>query len=95
MAKQKKKKKKAPKTNPRKPKNIKYQCKDCGKVEQIPRGIVEMIDIMDGDGDLTDPPTFGCEGCGGIMEAMDIEKEEYEIVKKEYIPEEEDDDLPF
>jgi hypothetical protein len=26
---------------------------------------------------------------------MDIEKEEYEIVKKEYIPEEEDDDLPF
>ena len=54
-----------------------------------------MIDIMDGDGDLTDPPTFECEGCGGLMEAMDTEKEEYEIVKKEYIPEEEDDDLPF
>lgn len=95
MAKQKKKKKKKTSNmNPKKSKNIKYQCLDCRKVEQIPRGVVEMIDIIDGDGDLTDPPTFECEECGGTMEAMDIEKEEYEIIKKEYIPED-DDGLPF
>jgi len=38
----------------------------CNIEEEIPRDVVEMLDIMD-PGDPTVPPRFVCEKCGGEM----------------------------
>jgi len=85
-----KKKKKAKKQLPRR---IRYQCIGCGIEESIPRGTVELLDILEGDGDLTDPPNFECEKCGGVMEAVD--KDKNYVVERIRLEPEEDDGLPF
>lgn len=45
---------------------IEYKCMDCGKNEEIPEDVVEYFDIID-DGDISEPPRFSCEECGGEM----------------------------
>lgn len=43
-----------------------YYCLQCSIEEEIPRDVVEMLDMMD-PGDPTVPPRFVCEKCGGEM----------------------------
>jgi len=47
-------------------KQIKYICLECNIEELIPEDIVRAFDIND-DGDITEPPRFRCENCGGPM----------------------------
>lgn len=47
-------------------KQIKYVCLDCGMEELIPEGVVQTFDIYD-EGDISEPPRFRCEECGGSM----------------------------
>lgn len=89
----KKKKKREKKAKKQLTKSIRYQCLECGIEESIPRGTVELLDILEGDGDLTDPPNFECEKCGGIMEAVD--KDKSYIVERRKPEPEEDDGLPL
>ncbi|MDI6707292.1 MAG: hypothetical protein QME73_13735, partial [Bacillota bacterium] len=53
--------------------------------EDIPRGVVEMFDALDDEGDLTVPPRFDCEECGGLMEPIEytgVHGVEYKIADK-------------
>ncbi|GBF12245.1 hypothetical protein HK1_02306 [Tepidibacillus sp. HK-1] len=43
-----------------------YHCLQCELVEEIPLRVVQDFDAMD-DGDLSVPPMFTCEECGGEM----------------------------
>lgn len=47
-------------------KQIKFVCLDCGIEELIPEGVVQTFDICD-EGDISEPPRFRCEECGGSM----------------------------
>lgn len=47
-------------------KTIRFVCLQCKVEEDIPSGVVNYFDIMDG-GDPTVPPRFSCEVCGGEM----------------------------
>lgn len=46
--------------------SIMYICTECGEKELIPKDVVRHFDIMD-DGDISEPPRFTCEKCGGLM----------------------------
>jgi transcription initiation factor IIE alpha subunit len=50
-------------------KDVTFICLDCKVTEDIPRGVVESFDVFD-DGDLSVPPRFTCEKCGGTMEPI-------------------------
>ena len=45
---------------------INYICLACSEIEPIPEHVVQSFDEMD-DGDLSIPPQFSCEKCGGEM----------------------------
>lgn len=45
---------------------VKYVCLDCGIEEDIPESVVQHFDIVD-TGDISEPPRFFCEECGGEM----------------------------
>lgn len=45
---------------------IKYICLQCNIEEDIPKEVVDYCDIMD-DGDISVPPRFSCQVCGGEM----------------------------
>ncbi|WP_211236969.1 hypothetical protein [Aneurinibacillus terranovensis] len=45
---------------------VNYVCLVCDEIEQIPYDVVRSFDAMD-HGDLTVPPQFSCEKCGGEM----------------------------
>jgi hypothetical protein len=45
---------------------VSYVCLVCNETEGIPYDTVRSFDAMD-DGDLTVPPQFSCEKCGGEM----------------------------
>ncbi len=45
---------------------VNYVCLVCNEMEGIPYDTVRSFDVMD-DGDLTVPPQFSCEKCGGEM----------------------------
>jgi predicted nucleic acid-binding Zn ribbon protein len=45
---------------------VKYICIDCGIEEDIPENVVKHFDIVD-IGDISEPPRFSCEECGGEM----------------------------
>lgn len=47
-------------------KEILFICKNCGIKEMIPREVVEYFDKLD-QGDISEPPSFACEKCGGVM----------------------------
>jgi len=49
--------------------HVRYRCLGCGAEEDIPRDVVEMMDIQDG-GDLSVPPRFSCEMCPEQMEPV-------------------------
>ena len=75
---------------------VRYKCLNCGVEEDIPKGVVEMFDVLDYDGDLSVAPRFDCEECVGIMEPVKYEGVHgitYEIVESKR--EENDDDLPL
>jgi len=57
--------------------SIRYHCLECGVGEDIPKSVIELLDIFE-EGDMTDLPEFKCKKCKGIMEPM--EKEEFEDV---------------
>lgn len=46
--------------------NVLYICTECGENEEIPMDVVIQFDALD-DGDITEPPIFTCEKCGGLM----------------------------
>lgn len=48
---------------------IKFKCTQCGFEEDIPKGVVDYFDIMDG-GDPLVPPRFDCQHCDGLMEPV-------------------------
>ena len=50
---------------------VKYKCLECGIEEEIPRSVVEMFDALDDEGDISVPPRFDCEKCGGLMEPIE------------------------
>jgi uncharacterized Zn finger protein len=50
-------------------KKVKFKCLSCGKIEEIPRDVVEYFDEMDG-GDPSVPPRFNCEKCGNLMQPV-------------------------
>jgi hypothetical protein len=63
---------------------VKFRCLECGKEEDIPRNVVEMLDYEDG-GDLSVPPRFGCTECDGQMEPIyyvSVHGTTYDINKK-------------
>jgi len=43
-----------------------YICTECGEKELIPEEVVMHFDLLD-QGDISEPPSFTCEKCGGIM----------------------------
>lgn len=45
---------------------ILYICTECGERELIPEEVVMHFDLLD-QGDISEPPAFNCEKCGGIM----------------------------
>ncbi len=45
---------------------VSYHCLQCRTIEEIPLSVVQDFDAMD-DGDLSVPPMFTCEACGGQM----------------------------
>lgn len=53
-----------------KSKPITFACLECGEKEDIPKDVVDTFDTFD-DGDLSVPPRFDCEICGGIMEPIE------------------------
>lgn len=53
----------------KKNKTVRFRCLDCGIEEDIPKDVVEMLDLQDG-GDLIVPPRFDCEACDGLMEPI-------------------------
>lgn len=48
---------------------VRFRCLECGIEEEIPKDIVQMLDLEDG-GDLIVPPRFECEECDGLMEPI-------------------------
>lgn len=48
---------------------VRFRCLQCGIEEEIPKEIVQMLDLEDG-GDLSVPPRFECEECDGLMEPI-------------------------
>lgn len=46
--------------------DVLYICTQCGERELIPEEVVMHFDLMD-QGDISEPPRFTCEKCGGIM----------------------------
>lgn len=48
---------------------VRFRCLECGIEEEIPKDIVQMLDLEDG-GDLSVPPRFECEECDGLMEPI-------------------------
>lgn len=48
---------------------VRFRCLQCGIEEEIPKEIVQMLDLEDG-GDLSIPPRFECEECDGLMEPI-------------------------
>lgn len=50
----------------RKNSDILYICTECDEQELIPEDVVKHFDIMD-NGDISEPPRFTCEKCGGLM----------------------------
>lgn len=44
-------------------KSIEFVCFDCGTKENIPKDVVDDMDLNDFDGDLRYPPRFSCESC--------------------------------
>lgn len=42
---------------------IEFVCFDCGTKENIPKNVVDDMDLNDFDGDLRYPPRFSCEAC--------------------------------
>jgi len=42
---------------------IEFVCFDCGAKENIPKNVVDDMDLSDFDGDLRYPPRFSCESC--------------------------------
>lgn len=50
-------------------KTVRFRCLSCDTEEDIPRDVVEMLDLQDG-GDLLVPPRFDCEVCNGLMEPI-------------------------
>ena len=77
-------------------KTVRYKCFDCGVEEDIPRSVVEMLDALDDDGDISVAPRFNCKKCDGIMEPLKytgVHGITYEIVESKI--EEDDDDLPL
>ena len=49
--------------------SVRFRCLECGIEEEIPKDIVQMLDLEDG-GDLSVPPRFECEECDGLMEPI-------------------------
>ncbi len=45
---------------------VRFVCLQCNVEEDIPKEVVEYCDVMD-DGDISIPPRFSCEKCGGEM----------------------------
>jgi hypothetical protein len=45
---------------------VRFVCLQCNVEEDIPKEVVEYCDAMD-DGDISVPPRFSCEKCGGEM----------------------------
>lgn len=45
---------------------VNFHCLTCHEEEEIPYGVVQDFDLMDG-GDPSVPPQFRCEQCGGEM----------------------------
>lgn len=50
-------------------KTVRFRCSECKVEEDIPRDVVEMLDMQDG-GDLIVPPRFDCQNCDGLMEPI-------------------------
>lgn len=48
---------------------VRFRYLQCGVEEEIPRDVVEMLDLQDG-GDLSVPPRFDCEECDGLVEPI-------------------------
>jgi hypothetical protein len=48
------------------PANCRYQCEQCGALEEIPAEILAFLDVVD-PGDPAAPATFRCQRCPGIM----------------------------
>lgn len=48
---------------------VRFRCLQCGIEEEVPKEIVQMLDLEDG-GDLSVPPRFECEECDGLMEPI-------------------------
>lgn len=61
--------KKKRKEEEKKKKMVKFKCLECEIEEEIPREVVEILDLQDG-GDLSVPPRFDCEECSGLMEPI-------------------------
>lgn len=75
---------------------VRYKCLECGTEEDIPRSVVEMLDVLDDEGDISIAPRFDCEKCDGIMEPIKytgVHGITYEIVESKN--EETDGDLPL
>ncbi|EOD01894.1 hypothetical protein [Caldisalinibacter kiritimatiensis] len=51
-------------------KDVRFRCLECGIEEDIPRSVVKQFDILD-NGDISVPPRFDCEVCGGLMEPIE------------------------
>ncbi len=62
-----KKKKKAGKPTPPRPSTVRYICLGCERQEEIPYQVVRDFDKQDITRDLSYPPQFSCESCGGVM----------------------------
>lgn len=45
---------------------VKFICQNCKCEEEIPKSIVNMLDMQD-SGNLDYPPRFTCEKCGSLM----------------------------
>ena len=56
-------------------KPVTFKCLECGTEEDIPKDVVDTYDIFD-EGDITVPPRFSCEICGGTMEPIEYTSEQ-------------------
>lgn len=54
---------------------VRFKCLDCEIEEDIPKDVVDTFDIFD-EGDITVPPRFNCEICGGTMEPIEYTSEQ-------------------